>query len=175
MLAVNAPELRDATTTPADERDSWRTPPWLFRFLETRFGQFDVDLAADQHNALVSVWISREENALGLPWAPLVHGFCNPPYSDITPWVEKAIAEAANGFSTTMVLPTHRNQRWAALSRWATERIEFEGRINFLRPDGALQKGNAGGTQVLHFRAYDLGYTRTVWVSAAEAMRQSDV
>lgn len=161
-----------ASTTPEDERDQWRTPPWLFRFLEARFGEFDVDLAADRDNALCSVWISREENALVLPWAPLEHGFCNPPYSDITPWVEKAVAEASRGFSTTMVLPTHRNQRWAALSKFATERIEFEGRVNFLRPDGTLQKGNFGGTQVLHFRAHDLGYTRTVWVSTPFTMER---
>lgn len=165
------PSTQQISTTPEDERDCWRTPPWLFRFLSKRFGNFAIDLAADQYNTLCPMWYDRNSNALNRPWS--FHGgpgFCNPPYSKPLPWVEQSIAETAEGFSTTLVLPSHCNQKWAALAQYATERIEFEGRVNFLRPDGTPMNSNRGGTQVLHFRAHDLGFTRTVWVNTREIM-----
>lgn len=165
------PSAQQTSTTPEPDRDSWRTPPWLFAFLFTRFGPFSLDVAADQDNALCQDYFTRDRDALTQSWLSL-NAFCNPPFSKPLPWVEKAIAEAERGASVTMILPTHRNERWAALARRATERIEFEGRVNYLRPDGSPSGGNSGGTQVLYFRANDLGYTRTAWVRTRELMER---
>lgn len=69
------------------------------------------------------------------------------------------------------VLPTHTNQRWAGFTAVAKERIEFVGRVNFGQDDGSgVKNGNRGGTQVLYFRAFDLGFTRTVWLKTREIM-----
>ena len=162
---------QQTSTTPEADRDRWRTPAWLFAFLSARFGPFGIDLAADETNALCEEFFTREDDALSQSWAGL-NCFANPPFSSPSPWVEKAVIEADLGASTTLILPAHRNERWASLARRATERIEFEGRVNYLRPDGVQQNGNSGGTQVLHFRAYDLGYTRTVWVKTRELMER---
>jgi len=168
------PSTQQISTTPEDERDCWRTPPWLFKFLTARFGRFDIDLAASRENAMCERFLTKEDDALSVWWAAsdAVTGFCNPPYSNPLPWAERALAEANDGFSSVWVMPTHCNQKWAALSQYATERIEFEGRVNFLKPDGTPMNSNRGGTQVLHFRAHDLGNTRLVWVNTRELMRR---
>ncbi len=170
------PSEQQSSKTPLKERDQWRTPPWLFAFLQDRYGRFQVDLCASECNALCLDYITVEQDALLTQWFKMgSSGFMNPPYSAPLPFVRKAIAEAERGFSVTIVLPTHRNQKWAALAQYATERIEFEGRVNFNRPDGSPGATALGGTQVLYFRRHDLGSTRTTWVRTKEIMTRFGV
>lgn len=168
------PSEQQTSTTPEDETDLWRTPPWLFRYLNARYGPFDVDLAANSTNALCQLYVTKEQNTLSMPWSSLgTRGFINPPFSDPDPFVRHAYIEAQhNGFSTAIILPTHRNQKWAAFAQYATERIEFEGRVNFMKPDGSEKNANRNGTMVYYFRAYDLGFTRTVWVNTQELKKR---
>ena len=67
--------------TPAEQRDCWRTPPWLFAWLDERF-EFDVDLAADDENALCGMYFTPESSALSQPWyVPSISHrsvFCHP-------------------------------------------------------------------------------------------------
>ena len=165
---------QQTSNTPEEERDLWRTPLWLFRFLANRYVGFDVDLAADHDNAMCLAYLTRESDALSQEWNAFGRaGFCNPPYSDPLPWVRRAIEFAGDhDFSTTLVLPTHRNEKWAALSIFATERIEFEGRVAFDRPDGTPGNSPRGGTQIFHFRAGDLGHTRLTWVSTTQLKKR---
>ena len=165
---------QQTSNTPEEERDLWRTPLWLFRFLEHRYGPFNVDLAADDNNHLHPVYLTLKDDALTHDWPSVGYrGFLNCPYSDPLPWVRRAIEFADDhDFSTTMVLPTHRNEKWAALSIFATERIEFEGRVAFDRPDGTPGNSPRGGTQIFHFRAGDLGHTRVTWVSTTQLKKR---
>ncbi|MBX9604645.1 MAG: phage N-6-adenine-methyltransferase [Gammaproteobacteria bacterium] len=161
---------------PEDPKDRWRTPAWLFAFLSDRYGPFDVDLCADHDNALCRYYYTRDCSWLS-DWADPRNsgprGFCNPPYSDPGPHVEKLVYWAHQGFSSVAVLPTHTNQRWAGHAAVATERIEFVGRVNFGQDDGSgVKNGNRGGTQILYFRARDLGFTRTVWLKTREIMER---
>jgi phage N-6-adenine-methyltransferase len=140
--------------TPADSRDEWRTPQWLFDWLDDRF-DFHIDLAATRENTHCSVFLTRQEDALTADWGDFhnaTKGFCNPPYSSIDPWVDKAIAEVICGFLTVMVFPSpNGEERFDKVFRHASEIIDIVGRVAFLRPDGEEVKGNTRGTSIYIF------------------------
>ncbi len=154
-----------AAAPPEKEKDRYRTPRWLFRWASDVYGPFDVDLCADHDNHLAPYYYTRTNSCL-LPefdWRRCgSRGFCNPPFSDPGPFVYAAIEFARRGFSSFLVLPAHRNQRWAGeVGRWATEVLEPVGRVNYVLPDGSgVANGNLGGTIFAYFRAFDIGYPR---------------
>jgi DNA (cytosine-5)-methyltransferase 1 len=140
------------SSTPIEARDSWRTPPWLFRWLDERF-HFDVDLAADDSNFLCASYYTRADDALSQPWSEeALRGFLNCPYSDIDPWVEKAIEEQRKGFLTALLMPSFNGEeRFRVVFEHASEIIDIVGRVAFLKPDGAEVKGNTRGSAVYIF------------------------
>lgn len=72
-------------------RDNYETPPWLFKALDAEFG-FTFDAAADQGNHLCDRWTNDVE---AVSFGPEERVFCNPPYSNIAPFVKKALASRA--------------------------------------------------------------------------------
>lgn len=138
--------------TPAEVRDSWRTPPWLFAWLDDRF-RFDIDLAASDDNCLVDKFFTVDTDALARPWSKLGRrGFLNCPYSKIDPWVDKAVDEQARGFLTVMVMPSFNGEeRFQTIFENASEIIDIVGRVAFLTPDGKEVKGNTRGSSVYIF------------------------
>lgn len=120
-----------------DEVDDRGTTPELFAELHTRFA-FTIDVAAAAHNAKLPRYYDIASNGLAQPW----YGervFCNPPYSNIRPWVEKAWCSGAE--LIVMLLPANRTEQgwWQDLieqeRRQGVIDVEFlPGRIRFLRP-----------------------------------------
>lgn len=145
------------SNTPDNERDEWRTPRWLFLWLDQRFG-FDIDLAASDENALVDNYLTIDTDALQRPWHGLwQRGYCNCPYSNIDPWVDKAIQEMDAGFLTVMVMPSFNGEeRFCRVFDFASEVIDIIGRVAFLRPDGTPVSGNTRGTSVYVFDPHRL-------------------
>lgn len=170
------PNQKQISTTPAEERDEWRTPPWLFRWLDDRF-DFHIDLAATYENRLCQCFYTKLDNALALPWHEHIsatRGWLNPPYSDIDPWVDRAIHEQYNGFLTVMLFPSFNGEdRFATVLQHATEIIDIVGRIAFLRPDGTPVSGNTRGSSVYIFDPALCGAPcRRWWVSRDEIRRK---
>lgn len=72
--------------------DDYYTPPYIFEALGVTF---DMDVSAPPGGV---PWIPARrsidviEDGLATPWEGLV--WCNPPYSDPTPWIDKFIAHA---------------------------------------------------------------------------------
>ena len=70
---------------PSDER---YTPKWIFEALEV---VFDLDVCAPKEgsNANAKFWFHKEIDGLAQRW----HGnvWMNPPFSGVTPWVDKFI------------------------------------------------------------------------------------
>ena len=160
--------------TPVNERDEWRTPPWLFDWLNARFS-FDVDLAADETNALCAFYCTAESDALARPWHGVwSRGFLNCPYSNIDPWVDKAILEQQHGFLTVMVFPSpNGEERFGQVFSHASEIIDIVGRVHFIRPDGTECKQNTRGTSVYIFDPARRGATaQRWWVMRDELIRQ---
>lgn len=163
------PSEQQSSTTPLDERDSARTPRYLFEWLNDMF-TFSIDLCASHDNALCPVYYTAEQDALIQPWHQYRAGFCNPPYSDTQPWMMKAIAEAAHGFTTVMVLPSPRGQLYAGSCLYgvASEIRHIIGRVSFLDPRGHPMVGNTNGTIVAVYRGHDLGHTRYMHITREE-------
>lgn len=96
----------------ASERDNLGTDPVLFAKLDERFG-FTLDVAATPANAKCEQFFTLEDDGLTRSWTGRV--WCNPPYSQIREWVEKAWNEwwADRSELIVMLLPANRpEQGW---------------------------------------------------------------
>lgn len=100
-----------------------------------RFG-FTVDAAASPHNAKVGTFWTKDDCGLVHTWAGH-RVWCNPPYSNIRPWVEKAATFRAD--IAVLLLPANRTeQAWwqdiiEPLQRVGLVRVEnFRGRMRFI-------------------------------------------
>lgn len=127
------------TTTPAEEANLAQTPEWFVKALEKQLRmKFLLDVCAIEATAKCENYYSlleRGENSLELPWAK--ENFCNPPYNDITPWVDKAIMEAGLGRVTAMLIPDKPEVGYIRKSRhFADTMIHMPFRLKFLRPNG---------------------------------------
>jgi hypothetical protein len=111
-----------------DENQRFTIPralDWCRRMAGVR--EFDLDVAACEESHHAHLWYGKAENGLRMPWFGDV--FCNPPWDDIGPWVEKAWREmrwpigAAPGpqqvNSVAMLLPGDRTHR-----RWWRDFVE---------------------------------------------------
>ncbi len=76
----------------ATNRDDLGTDPALFARLDSRY-HFTLDVAANAANAKCEKWIGLDigSDGLELPWTGRV--WCNPPYTQLNAWVEKAWVE----------------------------------------------------------------------------------
>lgn len=72
---------------------------------------WDLDVAADEESHWAPRWFGVEQDGLAQHW----HGrvWCNPPYSDIKPWVEKAWDEMLLGRCpvVAMLVPATRTEQ----------------------------------------------------------------
>ncbi len=145
------------SSTPENIRDLWQTPRSIFDKLNAEFG-FLVDLAAADYNALCPTYFSEAMDSLSMVWPP-VPCWCNPPYSDILPWVKKAHLAAIHGTTTIMLIPSDTSGSWFA-HLWATAaEIRFiSGRLSFINVE--TQKpvaGNNKGSMIVVFKPDYLG------------------
>lgn len=108
--------------TDSDERF---TPAWVFRALGV---QFDLDVAHPE-DAVTNVpcvsFYTRQDDGLTSPWHGLV--WCNPPFSNATPWADRMI-EHGRG----LLLGPFANAAWsqrmlqACASVWLMRDFPFE-------------------------------------------------
>lgn len=136
--AENHPQQSAArgARTSVDDR---ATTPEVFGPLDERFG-FTLDVAASAHNTKCDRFIDRDEDGLALSWDG-ERVWCNPPYSDIRPWIEKAWVSDCPVI--VMLLPANRTEQgwWQDLvepyrdSPGSILRVEFvRGRLRFIAP-----------------------------------------
>ncbi|MCD9504570.1 phage N-6-adenine-methyltransferase [Photobacterium phosphoreum] len=145
--------------TPLEHRDSWRTPPALFAYFNRRFN-FKADIAASQHNALCDMFYSEENSALDQDWqvAPGSYVWCNPPYSDIGPWIKQIKQQNRRGIGCAMLVPQDQSVGWfkEAIKSAATNIIITGGRIAFINAaTGKAVGGNNKGSQVIVWSPYN--------------------
>lgn len=126
----------------SDSVDERITPPKIFEPLHAEFG-FTLDAAANESNAKLPFYMTLETDGLTRPWTGW-RVWCNPPYSDIRPWVQKAWAEHRDGCELiAMLLPANRCEQgwWQDLiepyrdGRGPLETRFYRGRFNFGLPD----------------------------------------
>lgn len=121
--------------------DDRATQPSDFAVFHARF-KFTIDVCASHHNAKLPRYYTKDSDGLAQSWRG-ERVWCNPPYSSIRPWVEKALQREAE--LSVLLLPANRTeQKW-----WQTMieprrhdphvddyvRVEFlPGRMKFIAP-----------------------------------------
>jgi phage N-6-adenine-methyltransferase len=127
--------------------DDRATSPEVFGPLHDRF-HFSIDVAASATNTKCERFYTVEDDGLAQPWSR-ERVWCNPPYSDIRPWVRKAWSEWAGTVECpgaaliVMLVPANRTEQgWWQESIEAHRdrdgsplRTEFlSGRLRFIAP-----------------------------------------
>lgn len=120
----------------ATNRDDLGTDPVLFAELDERF-IFSLDAAATPANAKCRSFFTEEIDGLEQSWC-FGRVWCNPPYSQIKAWVEKAWAEwrsAEPPELIVMLLPANRPEQgwWQDLVEPHRDRADSPLRCEFLR------------------------------------------
>jgi phage N-6-adenine-methyltransferase len=109
MRARNHPAQVKANG-PNDEVDDRATHPMDFAEIAEDWGPFTIDVAAASHNTKCDRFYDRQQDGLAQSWAGETV-WCNPPYSDIAPWVRKAWAEHQGTTAIVMLLPANRTEQ----------------------------------------------------------------
>lgn len=146
--------------TPVEQRNLWQTPIPLFVALDAEFC-LTLDAAASADNALCNRYITEEQNTLTTPWADFLvapgYVWLNPPYSDITPFVQKAADESKNQIGTVMLVPSDTSVGWfrEAIETASEVRFIVGGRLTFINPvSGKPVSGNNKGSMLIIWHPY---------------------
>lgn len=166
FVSRNHPQQVD-TRGPLDEVDDRGTTWADFREFDRRFGPFTLDAAAAPHNAKCSRYFTRADDGLEQSWAG-ERVWCNPPYSDIAPWVRKAHAEWLLTDGIVMLLPANRCEQ-----RWWQEHVEpfrddrSDGRMRVLFLPGRMRFDRPGAVIGPKGDRPPFGCVLLVWASPA--------
>lgn len=124
---------------------NWETPPEFFNLIDKYFN-FNLDVCALRETAKCDHYFGPDQVNIGkqdgltAPWEDNIC-WCNPPYSDPKPWVEKAILELEA--TTVMLLPTDSSTQWFADAfMYASEIWFLKPRIRFVGAVGSPRWAN---------------------------------
>lgn len=149
-----------------DERYTTReTMEWVRK--TARVTGFDLDVAACEESHHADRFYTKADDGLSKPWRGRC--WCNPPYSDIAPWVSKAWQSMAEGAElVAMLIPATRTEQswWQTMvepyrdrrarhpSNAKLETYFLPGRTAFARPGsgGVGQSGAPFGCVLLVWR-----------------------
>ena len=111
--------------------DEWATPQALFDELNKEFN-FNLDPCATKDNHKCDKYYTMQENGLTQNWGGC-RVFCNPPYSQISEWVEKAFRESKNDNTLVVLLiPSRTDTRYFHNFIYNRAEISFvKGRLKF--------------------------------------------
>lgn len=147
------------------EVDNLATTPEVFGPLHERFA-FTIDVAALPHNAKLPRYFTPEQDGLRQSWAH-ERVWCNPPYSNIEPWVEKAHAESKTADLIVMLLPANRTEQG-----WWQRQVEPARRARLLEVEflpGRLRFIKHGFDRVEPNQRPPFGCCLLIWSGAEEA------
>ncbi len=117
----------------------WRTPRWFFNQLDAEF-HFTVDVAATKENALCDRYYTKESDGLIHDWSDEVV-WCNPPYANVAPWVQRASRATLRRATCVLLLNVCTDTNWFHDYIWDTDNQDtrpnvemrlYRGRLVFL-------------------------------------------
>lgn len=114
--------------------DEWETPGNIFADLDREF-HFNLDPCATTENHKCSRYYTKSDNGLNVSWEGY-NVFCNPPYSEIAKWVQKAYHEAQKDNTVVVLLIPSRTD-----TKYFHDYIYHRAEIRFIK--GRLRFGNA--------------------------------
>lgn len=115
----------------ASNSDEWATPQDTFDMLNCEF-HFDLDPCATSDNHKTDWYFTKEQDGLNQNWGGH-RVFCNPPYSKIDKWVEKAYRESQYDHTIVVLLiPARTDTRYFHNFIYNRAEIRFvKGRLKF--------------------------------------------
>lgn len=164
--------------------DQWATPLDVFAALKAEF-DFALDVCASERNAKCWLFITEQQDSICVDWRKYLSTFgwrndyapsaddrypawcwCNPPYSNISPWVQKAAWASRNSnLGVVMLVVADASVGWFAEALQTVSEIRMitaspkasgighhSGRISFLGGDGKPITGNNKGSMLLIWR-----------------------
>ena len=165
----------ETVTQPGDEDDpdTWLTPQHILDYARSEIGgqRFDLDpctIDKNPTNALTSyAKQKRNEDGRVLPWSGAKSIWINPPYSDIQPWIERAVKTVGANVETRiwMLIPASTDTAYGQLALSTASAICFlRGRVSHLRADGTELGSPEFGSMVVGFGAANLRHYQEVGV-----------
>ena len=111
--------------------DEWATPQEFFNSINREF-EFDLDPCATLENHKCDKYYTIEEDGLSKKWGGH-RVFCNPPYSQINKWVEKAFRESKEDNTlVVMLIPSRTDTRYFHNFIYKRAEVRFvKGRLKF--------------------------------------------
>jgi site-specific DNA-methyltransferase (adenine-specific) len=111
--------------------DDWATPHDIFQRLNEEFN-FNLDPCASRENHKCDTYYTVDDDGLSQPWGGC-RVFCNPPYSEIDKWVEKAYRESQHDNTLVVLLiPSRTDTRYFHNFIYQRAEIRFvKGRLKF--------------------------------------------
>lgn len=111
--------------------DEWYTPQDLFNKLNDEF-HFNLDPCATSESAKCEKYFTADQDGLSQNWGGY-RVFCNPPYSKIDKWVEKAYRETREDNTlVVMLIPARTDTKYFHNFIYQRSEIRFiKGRIHF--------------------------------------------
>jgi phage N-6-adenine-methyltransferase len=99
---------------PHRSKQDYCTPPEFLDALKWKLGidYFMLDLAATAENTVAFLFYDETRDSLKQDWKSDGWGFCNPPYANIRPWVQKAWFESQLGAKVAMLVPASTGSNW---------------------------------------------------------------
>lgn len=136
--------------------DSYRTPPWLFKWLDSEY-DFEFDICASDDNHLCEKYYTEYRQYNDRDWSELGSiGFCNPPFSHGQK--ELALENAyrnmvENKVASVFVIPCDiANDFWRThIYEKATRMISMVGRVKFCDPITSEETKHGLGIAVVEF------------------------
>jgi phage N-6-adenine-methyltransferase len=91
--------------------DSQSTPLAFFNRLDREF-KFTLDVAAEDAMHRCSNYFTASDDGLAQRWDTEGSVWCNPPYSNVWPWVRKAYKESKLGTTVVMLVMASTGSKW---------------------------------------------------------------
>lgn len=117
----------------SQQTDEWSSPPDVVRPLNEAIGGFDLDpCSGAEQSPFADETYTEDDDGLAQEWFGSV--WVNPPYSDMSSWVDKATAEAVcDGVETVVFLckGDSSTQWWQTAAADATLITAIDGRLSF--------------------------------------------
>lgn len=110
--------------------DDYPTPDWLYRPLDKVF-RFEVDVAANKHNAKCQRYFTQSQSGLKQDWTKFKSVWCNPPFSQLGDWVMKGYEAALHGTSVAIVAMHNTESGWFQTHCFCADLLLVNGRVTY--------------------------------------------
>ena len=142
--------------TPKGDGDKRQTPVAVFEEIQKLIRiPFVHDVCAETHTAKCGSFWTKEDDALTKDWLQPFLGaslssalWCNPPYSNPSPWLQRCYETAARGGIVVALVTDDRSTKW--FQEWVEDKAAIvyvpNRRISFEDANQVPQKGNPKGS-----------------------------